>query len=309
MSQPLVSILINNYNYEQFLGDAINSALAQTYKKIEIIVVDDGSTDASRQIIADYGDRILSVLKLNGGQASAFNAGFAASSGEIICFLDSDDLFVREKVQRVVEIFEGDAQSGWCFDRLRLFDHGTQDPYFAPGTPIPSHHTYGRWDVRAVIEQTGVAPYIPAATSALSFRREMLERILPMPEAIPITSDNYIKFVALAFSAGVMCSEELSLQRIHGSNAYTKKGTDKRKLVGQIRMLTGFYLFDKSTILRNLAKRSFASGLGMCWITGGFDTKYQQLTKSFFHKLPHWEKLEVLMRAAKEAVRGMARRT
>ena len=83
-SKPIVSIIINNYNYDRFLAEAIDSALNQTYPHVEIIVVDDGSTDNSRNIIADYGNRIVPVLKSNGGQACSFNEGFKASQGEII---------------------------------------------------------------------------------------------------------------------------------------------------------------------------------------------------------------------------------
>ena len=111
--QPLVSILINNYNYDQFLHDAISSALNQTYPNIEIVVVDDGSTDNSSEIIASYGDAIIPVLKANGGQASAFNAGFAASRGDIICFLDADDIFIPEKVDEVVLILKNYQESLW----------------------------------------------------------------------------------------------------------------------------------------------------------------------------------------------------
>ena len=93
---PLVSILINNYNYAQYLSQAIDSALGQTYTNTEIIVVDDGSTDNSREIINSYGNQIISVLKENGGQASAINAGFAASKGDIICLLDADDIFLPD---------------------------------------------------------------------------------------------------------------------------------------------------------------------------------------------------------------------
>ena len=102
---PLVSVIINNYNYGHFLGEAIDSVLNQTYPNIEIVVVDDGSTDNSREIISSYQEKIISVLKENGGQASAFNAGFAASRGDIIFMLDSDDIFVPEKVAEVVNIF------------------------------------------------------------------------------------------------------------------------------------------------------------------------------------------------------------
>ena len=105
-ANPLVSILINNYNYAEFLTQAIDSAIAQTYAPTEIIVVDDGSIDHSRQIIAGYGERIVPVLKQNAGQASAFNAGVARSRGDILCFLDSDDYFARNKVAEIVAKIE-----------------------------------------------------------------------------------------------------------------------------------------------------------------------------------------------------------
>jgi glycosyltransferase involved in cell wall biosynthesis len=125
MVAPLVSIIINNYNYADFLAAAIESALGQSYTPVEVLVVDDGSTDSSRQIIARYGSRILPVLKTNGGQASAFNFGIAASHGEIICFLDSDDLFHRDKVKEVVGIFEGVEDTSkplFVSHRLELVD-------------------------------------------------------------------------------------------------------------------------------------------------------------------------------------------
>ena len=107
MAGPLVSILINNYNYARFLGEAIDSALSQSYSPVEIILVDDGSTDQSREIISTYSSRVIPIFKENGGQASAFNAGIAASRGDILCFLDSDDYFHPGKVARIVEIFGG----------------------------------------------------------------------------------------------------------------------------------------------------------------------------------------------------------
>src|ERR1700739_203957 len=108
-SPSAVSIVINNYNYARFLRDAIDSALAQTYSNVEVVVVDDGSTDDSPEIIASYGSRVSAVLKPNGGQASAFNAGFAASHGEIVIFLDADDMLVPQTAEKVAQAWEPDT--------------------------------------------------------------------------------------------------------------------------------------------------------------------------------------------------------
>ncbi|MGL5878790.1 MAG: glycosyltransferase family 2 protein, partial [Xenococcaceae cyanobacterium] len=116
--RPLVSILINNYNYGKFLPEAIDSALAQTYDRCETIVVDDGSTDNSQEIIASYGDRIVPIFKTNGGQASAFNAGFAASSGDIICFLDADDVFLPEKAAAIASVAIDNRDTHWFYHPL-----------------------------------------------------------------------------------------------------------------------------------------------------------------------------------------------
>ena len=101
----LASILITSYNYEKFLPRAIDSALQQTYPVKEVIVVDDGSEDNSQHIIKSYGDQIIPVFQENKGVSSATNAGFLASQGEIIFFLDADDIFFPHKVETVVNYF------------------------------------------------------------------------------------------------------------------------------------------------------------------------------------------------------------
>ena len=90
--EPLVSIIITNHNYARFLPSALSSALDQRGAEVEVIVVDDGSTDASREILARQGDEVRIVLQEREGQKAAFNAGFAIAKGDIIMFLDADDV-------------------------------------------------------------------------------------------------------------------------------------------------------------------------------------------------------------------------
>src|SRR5271167_288166 len=97
-----VSVIITNFNYATFLGTAIQSALDQSYKVTEIIVVDDGSTDNSREVIASFGRCIIPIFKENGGQRSAANIGFSASTGDIVLFLDGDDAWRGDAIERIV---------------------------------------------------------------------------------------------------------------------------------------------------------------------------------------------------------------
>lgn len=291
-SKPLVSILINNYNYGRFINDAIESALAQTYQQIEIVVVDDGSTDNSLEVIARYTDRVRLVEKENAGQASAFNAGFASSLGEIVCFLDSDDLFAPEKVNRIVEIFDRQPQAGWCFNRLRIFGEGIGD---SPRIQVRSR--FGELDGRRATA-SGKPPFLPTATSGMSFRRDTLARILPMSELIRITSDNYIKFVALALTKGWMDSQELSLQRIHGDNAYTNRQAGKRRVFGRTGLLTGICLHEQFPILQPLGRAIFCNGLGTLWASGGIDPDCAQLVDSFLGSFALTTRSAMRLRAA-----------
>jgi glycosyltransferase involved in cell wall biosynthesis len=289
-NNPLVSIVIDNYNYGQFLRDAINSALNQSYANIEIILVDDGSTDDSREIIASYGDKILPVLKENGGQASAFNAGFDASSGELICFLDSDDILMPEKVAEIVTVFECYPDIGWCFHPLRLVNELRRELMEIRTARCPS----GQRDFRAYI-QSGKRRFSHPATSGLCFSRSLLKLILPMPEAITITSDNYLKFAAFYLERGFFIERELASQRIHCNNAYTLR-KDKPQLRASVDIIIAYWLKIKFPKLKNFTNKLFAEGVGTYWRFGGVETPYRTVANSYWKSLPLSEKIEVLVR-------------
>jgi len=112
MNNPLVSVIIPNYNYGHFLAQTVDSVLAQTYENVEIIVVDDGSTDDSARVLDGYGEKIRWYRQANKGVSEARNRGIAESKGEILAFLDSDDVWLSQKIEKQVEVFQADANVG-----------------------------------------------------------------------------------------------------------------------------------------------------------------------------------------------------
>jgi glycosyltransferase involved in cell wall biosynthesis len=269
---PLVSILINNYNYGRFLSEAIHSALEQSYANREIIVVDDGSTDNSLAVAQSFGERVHLIAKENGGQASAFNAGFAASRGDIICLLDADDVFLPGKVARIVALFRQNPENWWCFENLRLFRDSRAERW-----PRDERFAAGKVDARASMHK-GVFPRdIESASSGLSFRRELLARILPMPHAQSILlCDDYIKTACYALAPGLALDEELSLQRLHGSNLYTNASTRDRRITGQMSLLMGIYLQRRFTECRNAGMKLLCRGCAILTVFGGWQPWYRR---------------------------------
>lgn len=288
---PLVSILINNYNYGRFLEEAIDSALSQTYPRTEVVVVDDGSTDNSREVIAKYGDRIVAILKENGGQASAFNAGFKACTGDIICILDSDDACVPEKVAKIVSIFTADPEVGWCYHTLRIFDTSLGKYLRSDPEGLPSRKIDFRENIR-----DGKLPSFAPATSGLCFRRSVIEKILPMPEAITRISDYYVKWTALSLSSGFFLNQDLVIQKVHGGNMFTLR-SDNQRLDGRILVLTGYWIRKNFPDLKKFADKLFGIGLGLYWRTGGVESQYEEDVKKYFSLTSPLKRLEIYLRA------------
>jgi len=220
----LVSVLIPNYNYEQYLSTTIESVLKQTYPDVELIVVDDGSTDGSREVIRSYGDQVVAVFKGNGGQTSCINAGFEHSRGELICLLDADDVFEPDKVERVVDAARGMPDASMVHHQLQIID-GRGEPAHAP---FPRRVPRG--DLRKrVIRAGGWFPH--PVTSGLSFRRAFAERLFPIPEDLPSSGgsgrvknfpDTYLARPAALVGPVAGIDAPLTRYRVHDENlSYT----------------------------------------------------------------------------------------
>lgn len=111
-ARPKVSIIIPAYNVEAYIAASVDSALAQTYPNVEVVVVDDGSTDATSEILTGYGDRIVVVTQANGGLAAARNSGLRAATGDIFGLLDGDDTWLPERLDRMVDLLESRPDLG-----------------------------------------------------------------------------------------------------------------------------------------------------------------------------------------------------
>jgi glycosyltransferase involved in cell wall biosynthesis len=232
MKDPLVTVLINNYNYALYVAASIESALQQSYRPLEVVVVDDGSLDESRTVISSYGGAVVAVFKQNGGQASAFNAGFGRSRGEIVTFLDADDILLDDVVERVVEAFSSRSSIGMVQCRLELADEtGTPLGVFIP----PAYVRMPTCDLRSRPADLNNASWW-APTSGISVASSVLNRVLPLPEDIyPISAD-----IGLAL-ASALCAPVMSLEMIggyyrsHGRNYYNRGQVDSDRVRSDVR--------------------------------------------------------------------------
>jgi glycosyltransferase involved in cell wall biosynthesis len=216
----VVSIIINNYNYGQFLPDAIDSALNQIDCGVEVIVVDDGSIDQSRDIIGCYGDQILSVLKRNGGQASALNAGFARSQGEIVIFLDADDVLLPDIARRVSAAFRAQPDTAKVQYRMEVIDaRGKRTGVVKPAPHLALRSGNLRRQVLTFpFDMTWMA------TSGNAFARSALEKIFPVPEEDGeqgrVGADWYVVHLAVLCGTVTSLDEVGALYRVHDRNHY-----------------------------------------------------------------------------------------
>ena len=209
---PLVSIVVNNYNYASFLKEAIGSALAQTWPHKEVIVVDDGSTDDSHRVIAGFDRRIVSIFKQNGGQASAFNAGFERCRGEIVVFLDADDALLPEAIAHAVEPLR---------DRRVVKVHWPLLEIDGEGNHLGRLHKQKliEGDFSAELIRRGPVALTQSPTSGNAWARWFLEQVMPLPEHVDKHgADGFLKKLCPIFGELRRLDEPQGLYRVHPAN-------------------------------------------------------------------------------------------
>ncbi len=210
----LVSVVITNHDYVRFVGAAIESALAQTHAPVEVVVVDDGSTDGSRELIARYGSRVRAVLQPNRGHESAVNAGFAASRGELVVFLDADDLLDPGALAAVVAEHQRMPLAKAHWPLREIDEHGRDRGMVDP----PAELDEGDLLPRAA--ERGPGFYVTPPMSGNAFARPVLERILPMPEDLHLCADGYLYDLAPLFGRVARLPRPLGALRKHASGFF-----------------------------------------------------------------------------------------
>lgn len=244
-----VEIVVDNYNYGRYLPAAIDSALAQTHPRVRVIVVDDGSTDGSAAAIERYGDRVEAVLKENGGQASALNAGFERCRGDVVIFLDADDVLAPEAAERAAAAFAADPRLVKVQSRMAILDAdgrptGIVKP--APHLPLP------QGDMRAA-ELAHPFDLTWMATSGNAFRAAALREIFPIPpEPYRICADWYLVHLSALLGDVASLEQVNAFHRVHGENNYEPQAA--RLDLDQLRATIG-YARATSAALLELAAR------------------------------------------------------
>lgn len=213
MAAPLVSIVIANYNYAGYLAEAIDSVLTQTYPAVEVIVVDDASTDHSREVMAAYGARIRPVfLAANQGQSAGYQAGFAVCRGDLICFLDSDDRLAADAVARVVAAWRP-GLSKVHFRVLETDVHGAPLATTLPPAGLPLDHG----DLAPSILKYG--HYFAPPSGGNFYARFAVEAALPLMGAEHrIGADYPLMMVAAVCGEVAAIDAPLLFYRLHDRN-------------------------------------------------------------------------------------------
>jgi hypothetical protein len=213
---PSVSIVITNFNYARFVSHAIASALDQR-KPTEVIVVDDGSTDGSAAAIEAFGSKITAVFTANRGQGAAFNAGWRAAHGDIVMFLDADDVLDAEVAGHVAAVFAADPRVGRVQFPLTLIDAGGAA---LGGSMPPAGKRLFSGDPTASLIRCP-DDIVWQTTSGNAFSRRTLAAILPMPEEpYRICADYYLSNISALHGLVVALVEPGGAYRVHGDNSH-----------------------------------------------------------------------------------------
>jgi glycosyltransferase involved in cell wall biosynthesis len=233
MSRPYVTALVDTYNHKRFIEDAVLSVLAQSFapSETEVLVVDDGSTDGTADLVRKFEPRVKLLRKTNGGQASAFNAGIRIAQGEIVAFLDGDDWWAHQKLSRVCEVLSHEPSVGFVGHGITevLSDGRNRAVCLNEPARFRCDSVEGARMFRTRKHFLG--------TSRMAIRASLLKRIMPVPESLVIEADEFLFTLAPVLSQTVILNECLTFYRHHDANLFQVSASDPARLRRKLQVL------------------------------------------------------------------------
>jgi glycosyltransferase involved in cell wall biosynthesis len=256
VTKPFASVLIDTYNHERFIEQAVVSVLAQDFPAPdrEIIVVDDGSTDRTPEIVRKFEPQVRLLRKANGGQASAFNAGIPECKGEIIAFLDGDDWWASGKLRIVASALSNRAGCG-------IVGHGIANVFEDGKSTLDAPDKPERLRLNSLAAARVFRlrkSYL--GTSRMTIRAPIARESLPVPEILTIEADEYLFTLAAAFSDLVIFPDVLTYYRQHGANLYNAAGGNAEGLRRKQHVMTAL----ASALRRDLSFRGVPADVVAC---------------------------------------------
>lgn len=255
-----LSVIIQNYNYEKYVGTAIESALNLDWPDVEVVIVDDGSTDGSRRVIERYADRAKVVFKDNGKQYTAYNAGYAVSTGDAVLFLDSDDVLHPSLVRAMAPSWQAGVSK--IQFQMRVVDERGQDtgrvlPQYAV-VPTPA-------DIQAWYRATATYPTPPG--SANVYARAFLDKIFPIDNSCGYAGDSACLAAAPLFGDIVTIAETLVDYRVHGANDGAMQTMEVSRFAREmVRAQQRFAYMQKLTPVTGIAFADPVIDLGLAYL-------------------------------------------
>ena len=213
-----LSVLIDTYNHDKYIGTAINSVLIQEglgTTTVEIVVIDDGSTDRTEEIIRSFGNAVRYYRKQNGGQASAFNFGIPLCRGEVICFLDGDDWWHPKKLKAILDAFQGNEERCGVGHSIVEVDEVSGESFII-GPPHVIRIDFTSRDSIAMFHKFSCC----LGTSRLAMKRTAAAALLNIPERLVFEADEYLFTLLPTLGEVIILPEALTYYRIHGGNLY-----------------------------------------------------------------------------------------
>ncbi len=212
---PLVSVVMPAFNAALYLRTAIDSVLAQTHQPLELIVVDDGSTDATASVMASYGARIIAVDAVeNGGIGAARNRGLAEATGAFVAFMDADDIWPADKLARQLQVFADDPGLDLSFGHMQCF--------ISPELP----------EAVKALRHCPVEPLPAFVAATMLARRASFDRVGLFDASLRV--GEFIDWYARARDAGLrshLLADILLMRRIHETNTGVTQRTHYRDYV------------------------------------------------------------------------------